>query len=67
MRAQFTDEPFDITIVDGNLICSLPDGPALSMPLRVARINMARCTKALAEHDGHSAAVVAIRKNGRDG
>lgn len=49
MRGEFTDEPFEVTIADGNMVCSWPNGPALSMPIRVARENMASCQRALDE------------------
>lgn len=51
MRTEFVDEPFTAEIKDGNMVVSWSDGFRLSMPIRVARENMARCQQALNEYD----------------
>jgi hypothetical protein len=60
---EFVDEPFTITIKQGNAICSYSNGVRRAFPLAVFRQDVARANKALAEFDARKG-VVPIRANG---
>lgn len=67
-RDEFMDEPFDVTIKEGNAICSWNgrDG-RICIPLRVFRVDVERAKKALAEHDGRQAEIVRLQRGGMCG
>lgn len=65
MLPAYCREAFTVEIEDGNVICSWSDGTALSMPIRIARENMAKCAAAIAEYDRGN--VLRFPRKGRKG
>jgi hypothetical protein len=62
MDVLYFDEPCSFEVKRGVVITSWPSGEKLAFPLDVFRIQLARATKAVAEHDARLAEVVPMRR-----
>ncbi len=59
---EFVEEPFEVSIRDGIAILKWPDGNKRGVPLRVFRIQTARCIKVLADYDAKRAVVLPLKR-----